>query len=109
MEFYGDLTFADEASPGTVVTAKDPEMRALHVNYKWSSPFDQFFQHGGGADLRADYDRMLQLAEDTQTTESALELRLNPYLSQEAAPNGKACDFGILNWPSSEFCFGPPF
>jgi len=90
IEFYGDLAFLPNVSPGIVIAAKDRRMRALHVNFEWSPPFDQFFQHGGGADLRADHERMLQLATDSKTTESDLRSKLEPYYSEDTTIDYKA-------------------
>jgi hypothetical protein len=29
-------------------------------------------------------------------------------MARDRGPDKRICDFGILNWPSSAVCFGPP-
>lgn len=88
-EFYGDLRFDDE-NPGIVLTAKDPKMRALHVNFKWAPPFDELFPYGGGADLRAEHNSMKQVVEAGRATAADIRLKVAPYRSETATTIAKA-------------------
>jgi hypothetical protein len=90
IEFYGDLRVQQEGGLRIAVPAREPRMRALHVNFQWDPPFDQFFPSGGGADLRGEQEAMKQLLAAGNLTVADIRARLEPYVSQIVTTQAKS-------------------
>jgi hypothetical protein len=92
--YYGRLWFSKGGEGCAVLSDLQPDMRALHLNPRWPSPFDQFFPHGGGADLLACYEQIRECAQTPGMLPSKVLSMAEPYFSE-----GESTEADCWFWP----------